>query len=67
MFEDYMGPPFYNDLYDFKDGAQNDIFVTSTKNPAHSKRDTYQPSSFSRFWGNINELLALREATEEEV
>ncbi|KIK47453.1 hypothetical protein CY34DRAFT_764229 [Suillus luteus UH-Slu-Lm8-n1] len=67
MFEDYMGPPFYNDLYDFKDGAQNDIFVTSTKNPAHSKRDVYQPSQFSRFWGNINELLALREATEEEV
>jgi hypothetical protein len=66
MFEDYLGPPFYNDLYDFKDGAQNDIFVTSTKNPAQSqKRDTYQPSHFSRFWGN--ELLASREATVEDV
>jgi hypothetical protein len=63
MFEDYMSPPFYNDLYDFKDGAQNDIFVT--KNSAQSKRDAYQPSQFSRFWGN--ELLALREATVEEV
>lgn len=27
MFEDTYGPPFYNDLYNFKDGAQNDIFV----------------------------------------
>ncbi|OSC99905.1 hypothetical protein PYCCODRAFT_1372210 [Trametes coccinea BRFM310] len=28
-FDDYIAPPFYNDLYNFKDGAQNDIFVDS--------------------------------------
>jgi hypothetical protein len=63
MFEDYMGPPFYNDLYDFKDGAQNDIFATSTEQS--QKRDRYQPSRFSRFWGN--EIHALREAAVEDV
>ncbi|KAF9238557.1 hypothetical protein BU15DRAFT_75246 [Melanogaster broomeanus] len=26
MFEGTYSPPFYNDLYNFKDGAQNDIF-----------------------------------------
>ncbi|EIN04012.1 hypothetical protein PUNSTDRAFT_108851 [Punctularia strigosozonata HHB-11173 SS5] len=29
MFEGQYSPPFYNDLYDFKDGAQNDIFGDS--------------------------------------
>lgn len=29
LFENSHGPPFYNDLYGFKDGAQNDIFVNS--------------------------------------
>jgi len=29
VFEGPHGPPFYNDLYYFKDGAQNDIFVNS--------------------------------------
>lgn len=61
-----MGPPFYNDLYDFKDGAQNDIFMTNTKNAVQSqKRDIYQPSRFSRFWGN--ELHASRETMIEGV
>lgn len=55
-----MGPPFYNDLYDFKDGAQNDIFVTSTNNAGQNqKRDTYQPSRFSRFWGNELHVCSL--------
>lgn len=26
MFEGPHAPPFYNDLYNFKDGAQDDIF-----------------------------------------
>ena len=26
MFEGTYSPPFYTDLYNFKDGAQNDIF-----------------------------------------
>ncbi|KAI0833684.1 hypothetical protein BC628DRAFT_1307799 [Trametes gibbosa] len=29
MFEDYIAPPFYNDLYNFRDGAQDDIFQDS--------------------------------------
>jgi len=29
MFEGGHAPPFYNDLYGFKDGAQNDIFQNS--------------------------------------
>ncbi|KAI0366278.1 hypothetical protein BV20DRAFT_657963 [Pilatotrama ljubarskyi] len=28
-FEDYYAPPFYNDLYNFYDGAQDDIFEDS--------------------------------------
>lgn len=27
MFEGTYSPPLYNDLYDFKNGAQNDIFA----------------------------------------
>ena len=29
MFEGTFSPPVYNDLYNFLDGAQNDIFVDS--------------------------------------
>ena len=29
MFEGTHAPPLYNDLYGFRDGAQNDIFVDS--------------------------------------
>jgi len=29
MFEGAFAPPFYNDLYNFKDGAQSDIFLDS--------------------------------------
>lgn len=29
MFEDAFAPPFYTDLYNFKDGAQDDIFLDS--------------------------------------
>lgn len=29
MFEGTYSPPFYNDLYNFLDGAQNDIFQDS--------------------------------------
>ncbi|KAI0749839.1 hypothetical protein C8Q80DRAFT_1101672 [Daedaleopsis nitida] len=29
MFEDAFAPPFYTDLYNFRDGAQDDIFVDS--------------------------------------
>ena len=29
MFEGYYSPPVYKDLYNFGDGAQNDIFEDS--------------------------------------
>ena len=29
MFEGTFSPPVYNDLYNFRDGAQNDIFIDS--------------------------------------
>ena len=29
MHEDTYGPPFYTDLYNFNDGAQEDIFLDS--------------------------------------
>ena len=29
MFEGTFSPPFYTDLYNFRDGAQNDIFQDS--------------------------------------
>ncbi|KAG9007349.1 hypothetical protein FRB90_009429 [Tulasnella sp. 427] len=32
MFEGYYDPPFYNDLYGYKEGAQNDIFVNEQGN-----------------------------------
>jgi hypothetical protein len=32
MFEGEQAPPVYNDLYNFADGAQNDIFEGSYKN-----------------------------------
>ncbi|KAG9316126.1 hypothetical protein JVU11DRAFT_3803 [Chiua virens] len=32
MFEGTYSPPFYNDLYNFADGAQNDIFQDSYQN-----------------------------------
>ena len=49
-------PPFYNDDYGFKDGAQNDIFVSSGAgsggeaapvNQAVNRVDVIQPSSSS--------------------
>ncbi|KDQ59091.1 hypothetical protein JAAARDRAFT_175802 [Jaapia argillacea MUCL 33604] len=33
MYEGSFAPPFYNDLYNFKDGAQDDIFVDSYSIP----------------------------------
>ncbi|KDQ11515.1 hypothetical protein BOTBODRAFT_451276 [Botryobasidium botryosum FD-172 SS1] len=38
MLEDYYSPPFYNDLYGFKDGAQDDIFEDG-----HSAADAILP------------------------
>ncbi|KII89670.1 hypothetical protein PLICRDRAFT_108010 [Plicaturopsis crispa FD-325 SS-3] len=41
MFEGTYSPPYYNDLYDFKDGAQNDIFVSSNSSTSKSSRSEH--------------------------
>ncbi|KAH9902607.1 hypothetical protein C8Q73DRAFT_11878 [Cubamyces lactineus] len=48
MFEGTYSPPFYLDLYNFKDGAQDDIFVDSYPNglPAPSPNSTFVPTPF---------------------
>ncbi|KAI0059260.1 hypothetical protein BV25DRAFT_1918716 [Artomyces pyxidatus] len=40
MFEGTYTPPLYTDLYNFRDGAQNDIFVNSTAVPPSSPTTT---------------------------
>lgn len=48
MNEGYYSPPFYNDLYNFKDGAQDDIFVDSYVNvPPPSPDSDAVPSPVS--------------------
>lgn len=48
MFEDQYTPPFYNDLYNFLPGAQNDIFADSYPNglPTPSENNTVIPTPF---------------------
>ncbi|KAI0806134.1 hypothetical protein BC629DRAFT_1485399 [Irpex lacteus] len=49
MFEGYYSPPFYTDLYNFKDGAQNDIFVDSYDEiPPPSANSTVIPTPVLR-------------------
>ncbi|KAI0349736.1 hypothetical protein OH77DRAFT_1507355 [Trametes cingulata] len=45
MFEGTYAPPFYTDLYNFKDGAQDDIFVDSyAEIPPPSPNSTVVPT-----------------------
>ncbi|THH29416.1 hypothetical protein EUX98_g4758 [Antrodiella citrinella] len=45
MNEDTYAPPFYTDLYNFKDGAQDDIFMDSyTSIPPPSPQQTVVPT-----------------------
>ena len=46
MFEGTYSPPFYTDLYNFKDGAQNDIFQDSYPQglPPPSPNSTFVPT-----------------------
>ncbi|KAI0833672.1 hypothetical protein BC628DRAFT_1308198 [Trametes gibbosa] len=45
MFEGTYAPPFYTDLYNFRDGAQNDIFVDSyAEIPPPSANSTVVPA-----------------------
>ncbi len=48
MFEGTYAPPFYLDLYNFKDGAQNDIFADSYPGgiPPPSPNSTVVPTPF---------------------
>ncbi|OCH94830.1 hypothetical protein OBBRIDRAFT_788832 [Obba rivulosa] len=48
MFEDQYAPPFYNDLYNFIDGPQDDIFADSYPSgiPPPSPNSTVVPSVF---------------------
>ncbi|TBU33608.1 hypothetical protein BD311DRAFT_748979 [Dichomitus squalens] len=48
MFEGTYSPPFYTDLYNFKDGAQNDIFEDSYPQglPPPSPNSTFVPTPF---------------------
>ncbi|PCH42401.1 hypothetical protein WOLCODRAFT_120494 [Wolfiporia cocos MD-104 SS10] len=48
MFEGTYSPPFYNDLYNFKDGAQDDIFQDSYPNgiPTPSVNQTIIPTPY---------------------
>jgi hypothetical protein len=46
MFEGTYSPPFYLDLYNFKDGAQDDIFLdsyTSIPTPSVSQQEVPTP------------------------
>lgn len=46
MFEGTYSPPFYLDLYNFKDGAQDDIFLdsyTSIPPPSPTQREIPTP------------------------
>ena len=46
MFEGTYSPPFYLDLYNFKDGAQEDIFVDSYSSippPSPTQREVPTP------------------------
>ncbi|KIP08019.1 hypothetical protein PHLGIDRAFT_117567 [Phlebiopsis gigantea 11061_1 CR5-6] len=45
MFEGYYSPPFYTDLYNFEDGAQDDIFLDSyTITPSPGANSTIVPT-----------------------
>lgn len=48
MFEGTYSPPFYLDLYNFKDGSQDDIFLDSyTYIPPPSPSQTEVPTPIS--------------------
>ncbi|THH29437.1 hypothetical protein EUX98_g4761 [Antrodiella citrinella] len=61
MFEGQYAPPFYNDLYNFKDGAQNDIFENSYPNglPTPSPNNTRTHTFFSDLLHRRDVVLCL--------
>lgn len=71
MFEGTYSPPFYLDLYNFKDGPQDDIFVdsytyiptpgpTQTEVPTPVNHTVSQPSADRNSIGRtVRELSAL--------
>lgn len=60
MFEGGHAPPFYNGLYNFEDGAQNDIFVDSYDFPlpAPSENQTDVPSFLFNGGGKRSQQIA---------
>ena len=64
MFEDYYGPPFYTDLYNFKDGAQDDIFVDSyAEIPPPSDGSTVVPTPIAHPTGSVTQQIPTATAT----
>ena len=60
MFEGYYSPPFYTDLYNFKDGAQNDIFIDSYDEiPPPSPNSTSFQHLWPARWPHLPPLLVL--------
>ena len=71
MFEDTYAPPVYLDLYNFKDGAQDDIFLDSyayipTPSPSQDEVPTpiNQPVPQPSATGAANGNLAARTVRE---
>lgn len=49
MFEGAHSPPVYNDLYNFKDGAQNDIFATNSRRSAVQEETASNAKSCAKY------------------
>ncbi|KAI0775035.1 hypothetical protein BD413DRAFT_603061 [Trametes elegans] len=64
MFEGTYAPPFYLDLYNFKDGAQDDIFVDSYPDglPPPSPNSTFVPTP--NLGGSPSQTQASASATQ---
>lgn len=51
MFEGTYTPPLYQDLYNFHDGAQNDIFTNTTSTRRSSDEVHTEERALRRAWG----------------
>jgi hypothetical protein len=60
MFEGLMAPPYYNDLYNFADGAQEDIFADSYDFPlpSPSVNGTAVPTFKPQGGGKLSQKIA---------
>ena len=64
MFEGYYSPPYYNDLYNFVDGAQNDIFEGSAKRSTHAESEDENllqgPHNPGKLWARHRQMHGKR-------